>query len=77
MVPFPVWVRNFLVTEVFPASLARAGVAFSNSMSPRVVRTPDAPNCHVAALPEVATSSMLTLGADPPATYTLVPWVAR
>lgn len=27
--PVPVWVRNFFVVVVFPASLAGAGVAFS------------------------------------------------
>jgi len=29
IVPLPVWVRKFLVAEVFPASLVLAGVAFS------------------------------------------------
>ena len=51
--PEPCEVRNSLVLEVFPASLAAAGVEFSNRMSPRVVIGDRLPNPAVAVVPPV------------------------
>ena len=57
-VPFPVWVRNILVAEVFPASRAATGVEFWNSMSPRVVIGDRFPKASVAVVPPVPPPAM-------------------